>query len=187
MNEVENRCRKAFDEYGISSILWNVTYDCGLKCKHCYVGEKNSQDELNSKEAQSLVSLIGDMGIPLLFMTGGEPLMRKDTFDLLSSCKEYGITTVLSSNGLLLDAEKISQLKRNNVHFIAVSLYGPAAKHDEVVGIEGSYNKLMKNVKECLNQDINVCFKTVVSSYTYDNIPFIVDKGIELGVKSFYF
>ncbi len=188
MNEVESRCRKAFGNYGVSSLLWNVTYECGLKCKHCYVGEtKKGHRELNQKEAQSLVSLIGDMGIPLLFMTGGEPLMRKDTLDLLSLCKDYGITTVLSSNGLLLDADKISQLKRSNVHFLAVSLYGPAAKHDDVVGIEGSYDKLMKNVKECINQDINICLKTVVSSYTYENIPFIVEKGIELGVKSFYF
>jgi MoaA/NifB/PqqE/SkfB family radical SAM enzyme len=127
------------------------------------------------------------MGVPLLFMTGGEPLMRKDTLNLLSQCKDYGITTVLSSNGLLLDAEKIRELKNYNVHFLAVSVYGPPAKHDETVGIEGSYNKLMKNVEECIRQDINICLKTVVSSYTYDNIPFIVDKGIELGVKSFYF
>jgi Fe-coproporphyrin III synthase len=188
MNQVESRCRKAFDAYGLSSILWNVTYECGLKCKHCYVGEtKKAENELGTAQAQSLISKIGDMGIPLLFMTGGEPLLRKDTFDLLSSCKDYGITTVLSSNGLLIDAEKARQLKENNVHFLAVSVYGPAAKHDEIVGIEGSYEKLMKNIKECIKQEINICFKTVVSSYTYDNIPFIVDKGIELGVKSFYF
>jgi Fe-coproporphyrin III synthase len=188
MNEVEGRCRKAFDNYGLSSILWNVTYECGLKCKHCYVGEtKKAENELNTLQAQTLISKIGDMGIPLLFMTGGEPLLRKDTFDLLSSCKDYGITTVLSSNGLLIDGEKARKLKENDVHFLAVSVYGPPAKHDEIVGIEGSYNKLMKNVQECINQEINICFKTVVSSYTYDNIPYIVDKGIELGVKSFYF
>ncbi len=188
MNQVESNCRKAFDTYGLSSILWNVTYECGLKCKHCYVGEtKKTENELNSVQAQSLISNIGDMGIPLLFMTGGEPLMRKDTFNLLTSCKDYGITTVLSSNGLLIDTEKARQLKKNNVHFLAVSVYGPPAKHDEIVGIEGSYNKLMKNVEECIKEEINICFKTVVSSYTYDNIPYIVDKGIELGVKSFYF
>jgi len=188
MNKVESRCRKAFDAYGVSSILWNVTYECGLKCKHCYVGEtKKRENELNTDQAKKLVSLIGDMGIPLLFMTGGEPLMRKDTLSLLSLCKEYGITTVLSSNGLLLDSEKIGELKRNNVHFLAVSLYGPQAQHDETVGIEGAYNKLMKNVQEAIEHDINICFKTVVSSYTYDNIPYIVNKGLELGVKSFYF
>ncbi len=182
MNEVESRCRKAFDHYGVSSILWNVTYECGLKCKHCYVGEtKKRENELSPHDAERLVSTIGDMGVPLLFMTGGEPLMRKDTLNLLSQCKDYGITTVLSSNGLLLDAEKIRELKNYNVHFLAVSVYGPPAKHDETVGIEGSYNKLMKNVEECIRQDINICLKTVVSSYTYDNIPFIVDKGIELG------
>jgi MoaA/NifB/PqqE/SkfB family radical SAM enzyme len=187
MNEVESRCRKAFDTYGISSILWNVTYECGLKCKHCYVGETTKRkNELTPEEGKRLVSLIGDMGIPLLFMTGGEPLMRKDAMSLLSQCKDYGITTVLSSNGLLLDLEKIAELKRNDVHFLAVSLYGTQAKHDETVGIEGAYNKLMKNVEECLKNDINICFKTVVSSYTYDHIPYIVDKGMELGVKSFY-
>jgi len=187
MNEVESRCRKAFDDYGVSSILWNVTYECGLKCKHCYVGEtKRLEQELNHEQAQNLVSQIGDMGIPLLFMTGGEPLMRKDTLSLLSQCKDLGVTTVLSSNGLLLDSEKIQLLRRNNVHFLAVSLYGPPAAHDEVVGISGSYEKLMGNVKECISQGINICFKTVISSYTYDNIPFIVGKGIELGVKSFY-
>lgn len=187
MDKVESRCRKAFDAYGVSSILWNVTYECGLKCKHCYIGETTKKpSELNHEQAETLVKQIGDMGVPLLFMTGGEPLMRKDTMSLLAQCKDYGITTVLSSNGLLLDSEKIAELKRYNVHFLAVSLYGSQARHDETVGIEGAYNKLLKNVKECIDNDINICFKTVVSSYTYDMIPQIVDKGMELGVKSFY-
>jgi MoaA/NifB/PqqE/SkfB family radical SAM enzyme len=81
MSEVEESCRKAFKRYGVSSILWNVTYQCDLKCWHCYVGNsKNAVDQLNTDQAQTLISKIGDMGIPLLFMTGGEPLLRKDIF-----------------------------------------------------------------------------------------------------------
>lgn len=187
VSEIEDRCRKAFKEYGVSSILWNVTCQCDLNCWHCYVGDaKNTGIELNADEAQALVSRIGDMGIPLLFMTGGEPLLRKDIFDIIGSCKDRGITSVLSSNGLLINKEIAHKLKRHNVHYVAVSVYGPAVVHDDVVGLDGSFAKLMENAKSCIDAGINVCFKTVVSNYTYENIPYIVEKGLELGVKSFY-
>lgn len=187
MSEIEDSCRKAFKEYGVSSILWNVTSQCDLKCWHCYVGDaKNTGIELDQDQAQALISRLGDMGIPLLFMTGGEPLLRKGIFNLIDSCKDHGITTVLSSNGLLINKETARALRKSDIHYIAVSVYGPATLHDQVVGLDGSHAKLMENVKSCIEEGINVCFKTVVSNYTYENIPFIVEKGLELGVKSFY-
>lgn len=186
MSDVEERCRIAFKNYGISSILWNVTYQCDLKCKHCYIGEPNTEKELDTKQAKKLISCIGKMKIPLLFMTGGEPLLRTDIFDLIETCKEYDIITVLSSNGLLINKEVAKKLRQNNIHYIAVSVYGPPPVHDEIVGLPGSFEKLMENARACISEGINFCFKTVVSSYTYDYIPFIFKKGTDLGVKSFY-
>jgi radical SAM protein with 4Fe4S-binding SPASM domain len=187
MSDIEERCRKAFKSYGLSSILWNVTYQCDLKCWHCYIGDpKNKKDELNTEQAKKLISTLGDMNVPLLFMTGGEPLLRKDIFDLIKLCKEYDITTVLSSNGLLITKEVARKLRRDNIHYIAVSVYGPPSIHDKIVGLPGSFDKLMENAKACINEGINFCFKTVVSNYTYDHIPYIFKKGSDLGVKSFY-
>lgn len=187
MSDVEKRCRQAFNSYGISSILWNVTYQCDLKCKHCYIGEpSNKHEELNTKQATDLISNIGDMGIPLLFMTGGEPLLRDDIFDLIQLCKDYDIMTVLSSNGLLINKQAAKKLRKHNVHYIAVSVYGPPSVHDDIVGLPGSFNKLMENAKSCIDEGINFCFKTVVNKYTYEHIPYIFQKGSELGVKSFY-
>jgi len=186
MSDIEERCRKAFQKYGVSSILWNVTYQCDLKCKHCYVGNQKKEEELNTKQAKKLISTIGEMNVPLLFLTGGEPLLRKDIFELIELCKKYDITTVLSSNGLLINKEVARKLRRYNIHYIAVSVYGPPPIHDEIVGLPGSFDKLMENAKACISEGINFCFKTVVSTYTYDHIPYIFEEGNELGVKSFY-
>ena len=187
MNDVERRCRKAYENYGVSSVIWNVTSQCDLNCRHCYIGDEvDISQELDEDEAQGLVSQLGEIGVPLLFLTGGEPLFREDIFDILKSCQENDIITVLSSNGLLLNQEKVNELKRYGVHFNAVSIYGPPKIHDEVVGRPGSFNKIIQGVKNCIENDIQVCFKTVVSNYTYEHLPYIIEKGSQLGVKAFY-
>ncbi len=187
MSDIERRCRKAYDEHGVSSVIWNVTSSCDLKCKHCYIGDNvDTSKELDEKEARQLVNRLGDIGVPLLFMTGGEPLLRDDIFDIIENCRDNNITTVLSSNGLLLEEDKVRDLKRHEVHFNAVSLYGPKKVHDDVVGLPGSYEKIMRGVQNCIENDINVCFKTVVSNYTYPHIPYIIEKGLDMGVKAFY-
>lgn len=187
MTSVEKRCREAYAKHGISTVIWNTTRQCGLQCTHCYIGDTQDQiDELSPSQAASFLSQLHDMGVPLLFLTGGEPLLRKDIFEILKQCKDYNITTVLSSNGLLLDDQKIDALLSYDVHYIALSLYGPASQHDAIVGLPQSHDKILENAQKCLKKGIKVAFKTVVSSYTYENIPYIIDKGLSIGAKAFY-
>ncbi len=187
MTSVERRCREAFAKYGISTVIWNTTRQCGLKCTHCYIGDgQDLNGELSIGEATSLLAQLHEMGVPLLFLTGGEPLLRKDIFQILKLCKDYQITVVLSSNGLLLDDDKINELLRYDVHYIALSLYGPLSQHDSIVGSPQSHNKIIENAQKCIKKGLKVAFKTVISSYTYDNIPYIIDKGLSIGAKAFY-
>lgn len=187
MTAIEKRCREAHEKYGISTVIWNTTRQCGLKCTHCYIGDdQDLSGELSFSEVTSFLSQLRDMGVPLLFLTGGEPFLRKDIFEILRLCKDYQITTVLSSNGLLLDDEKIDALLRLNVHYIALSLYGPPSQHDAIVGLPQSHDKIIENAQKCIKKGIKVAFKTVVSSYTYENIPYILEKGLSVGAKAFY-
>ncbi|MCW3982551.1 MAG: radical SAM protein [Candidatus Bathyarchaeota archaeon] len=187
MTHVEKRCREAYTKHGISTVIWNTTRQCGLNCTHCYIGDtQDTTGELNTSEVASFLAQLHEMGVPLIFLTGGEPLLRKDIFEILKLCNDYQITTVLSSNGLLLNDQKIDALLSYNVHYIALSLYGPAAQHDSIVGLPQSHDKIIENAQKCIQKGIKVAFKTVVSSYTYDNVPYIIEKGLSLGVKAFY-
>lgn len=88
------------------------------------------------------------MGVPLIFLSGGEPLLRKDIYKLIMLCKEYGILTALSTNGILLKQDTVERLARLEVHYIAVPIYGPEELHDVYVGFNGSFSKVVENIKQ---------------------------------------
>ncbi|MCU0651238.1 MAG: radical SAM protein, partial [Candidatus Omnitrophica bacterium] len=89
-------------------ISWNTTKICNLKCEHCYrdAGDKDPQ-ELTTQEGKALLEEIAKAGFKIIILSGGEPLMRPDIFELISYAKSAGLRPVLGTNGTLLTPEII--------------------------------------------------------------------------------
>ncbi|RLF13839.1 MAG: hypothetical protein DRN06_08020 [Thermoprotei archaeon] len=185
--EYRERCREAYDKHGVGEVLWLVTGNCNLRCPHCYVDAPTSPlNELTASEAMNVVEELVRLEVPAVFISGGEPLMRRDIYDVLSSLSEHGVLTVLSCNGLLLSEGIVKRLGRCGVWFVAVPLYGPPQLHDNITGVEGSFVRIVEGIKACVEEGMHVCVKTLVSSRNYDHIPYLLEKCLELGVKAFY-
>jgi len=110
-------------------ISYAITRKCNLSCKHCYsdAGEQPDPDELSTKEAKELLKQIADWGIRLLIFDGGEPLCREDVFELAGHASSLGLRVVLGTNGTLLDAQAVENLKSCGVMALQISIDGADA------------------------------------------------------------
>ena len=86
-------------------VVWNTTNRCNLRCKHCYINAEDVDysNELTHDEAREFIRDLAAMHAPVLLFSGGEPLLRKDLFELGKYAVALGLRTVISSNGTLID------------------------------------------------------------------------------------
>ena len=86
-------------------ISWNITLRCPLKCSHCYVdaGEREAEGVLSTEEAFRVIDQIWETGKPVVVLSGGEPLLREDIFDIARYGTEQGLRMVMGTSGYFLD------------------------------------------------------------------------------------
>lgn len=186
--EIGKKTLEAYQARRPSEIIWNLTSSCNLYCKHCYVNADHhrSPRELSTDEALDVVRQIGEAQVPLLFLTGGEPLLRPDFWKILEKTQDYGIKVVLSSHGLFIDDEAARKLKTNHVDYVALSIYGPEPFHDAYVGQPGAYKKVRTNIQRMKDQGIRVGVKTTVNEETFPYFFDLVDQAKEMGAGLVY-
>ncbi len=186
--EVESKTLESYQAGRSSEIIWNVTNKCNLLCKHCYVaatGLKKSR-ELSTSEALYLVDRMGALKVPLLFITGGEPFLRKDLYQILERAHRRGIRLVISTNATLIDDYVADRLKGFGVDYVAISLYGPREFHDDYVLVPGTFDKIMEAIERLRDRDIGVCIKTTVNAETYPHTRDTIELAKRLGARLVY-
>lgn len=104
-------------------ISWNITKACQLKCLHCYrdAGTKEA-DELTPAEGKELIDEIALAGFNILIISGGEPLMRTDVYDLIAHARSQGLRPVLGTNGCMIDRTVARKLKEAGLMRAGISL-----------------------------------------------------------------
>ena len=106
MGERERLCRQYKERCGgIIVVNWLVTLRCNLRCSHCYVASPRESQELSTEESVKFIRHLGELGVPWMFLSGGEPLLRKDIEVILRELREAGIRVLLSTNGTLITPE----------------------------------------------------------------------------------
>ena len=168
-------------------VVWNFTYKCNLNCKHCYSSSgKNKNLELSTNEALKVVDQIADFGVTSLAFSGGEPLMRKDFYEVASHAVDSGLYVSLATNGTLLTEENVNKLKRIGVHYVEVSLDGIDPKtHDFFRGKIGAFDQTLTGLKTCLEKDICTCIAVTATKNNLKEIPYIIDLAEEIGAERF--
>ena len=138
----------------LHNLFWETTLRCNAHCKHCgsRAGENiNLKDELTTEEITNALKNIAskcDTNEILLNITGGEPLIREDLFDVMKLAKELGYRWGMTTNGMLITDDIIKKMKETEMDSISVSLDGLENSHDEFRGVKGSYSKIISNIKK---------------------------------------
>ena len=168
-------------------VVWDITYACNLKCKHCYASAgKPLQDELSLEEVKQGIDQLNRASVPLIAFSGGEPLVRKDIFDITRYAHEKGMYVAVATNATLITKEKAQEMKQNGIRFVQISLDGATAKtHDTFRGIPGVFDKTIQGIKNCVDEGLFINIATTATKYNYQEIPKIIDVCEDLGANWF--
>jgi len=162
-------------------VVWDFTHKCNLSCKHCYSNSGAvNEEELTTQQALAAVDQIADAGVTALAFSGGEPLTRKDFFQVARYASDRGLYVSVASNGTLLSKENVQKLKEAKVNYIDVSIDGASAKtHDDFRGVPGTFDKAVAGLKNCVEADLCVCIATTVGKNNMAELPAIIDLAEE--------
>jgi radical SAM protein with 4Fe4S-binding SPASM domain len=148
----------------LRSMEIGLSYRCQLSCEHCGVDgqQRPDQRELSLLQVKDLLKQAAGMGVYLVVFAGGEPLIREDLEDCLRYARQQGMITGLSTNGLLLDAQRVHAIKRAGINFINISVDSPFEdEHDLLRGRKGCFKKAWMAVRECRANGV----AAIVSTY----------------------
>lgn len=174
-------------EYKPSLVSWNLTRACNLRCPHCYMeGGTRAENELSTKECLSLIDELKALGTEMLILTGGEPLMRKDVFEIARYASRHGIWVVMGTNGVLLDQKVAEKMIECGVQGVAISIDSvDPEKHDRFRGGPDAWEHSVRALEICRRNGLQVLVQTTVMEMNYAEIPELLAFAREHGAWSF--
>lgn len=165
MRNVENQLRLVF---------WETTVGCNLECIHCRrleVSRELAKDDLSTEESFALIDSIAEVGNPILVLSGGEPLFRKDIFDIAVYAKSKGLTLALATNGTLVDKETAKRIVDAGIQRVSISLDGPNAKiHDDFRKLEGSFDMAISGYRNLKALGMSLQINCTVANHNVDKL-----------------
>jgi len=179
----------AYARTGRPVVFWNVTSACNLACTHCYAQagpRAGGQGELATAEALSLVDDLAGFGVPLLILSGGEPLLRQDIWEILARARDRGLPTAISTNGTLIDEGTAGRLRDHGVGYVGISLDGAgAAVHERARGVAGSFGRAIDGLRSCSRAGIKTGIRFTATRDTAGELGPLVSLAREMGVGRF--
>lgn len=161
------------------TIAWEVTRACAFACRHCRAEAQpqRNPNELTTEEAFHLIDDIKEFGDPILVVTGGDPMMRRDLFDILRYASGKGLRTSLTpTTTRLVTVDRLRQVKEAGVRRVAVSIDGPDAEaHDAFRGFKGSFDMAVNIARAVGEAGLSLQVNTTVSRFNVDRLDEFID------------
>ena len=165
-------------------VAWETTRNCNLSCIHCRASATCGPytGELDTPAAFRLLKQIAEVSKPIVILTGGEPLLRKDIFDIAKHGTSLGLRMVMAPNGTLVTADAAKRLATAGIQRISVSLDGDTAEsHDRFRGVEGAFEGALQGIENAKSAGIEFQINTTVTKTNLDEIPRILKLAENLG------
>lgn len=180
--------KKPLTVYSPFLVVWDYTRKCNLNCKHCYSNARvaASSKELTTKEALDVVNQLADFGVVALAFSGGEPLARKDFFEVAKNAVDSGLYVSLATNGTLLNKQTTRKLKDIGLHYVEISLDGSSPEvHDEFRGLKGAFEMTVAGLKNCVEEGLCASIAVTATKRNFKDVPKILDLAEKLGAERF--
>jgi radical SAM protein with 4Fe4S-binding SPASM domain len=166
--------------------LLELTNNCNLWCRHCYITHRPAKGELTLDEIKPILDQLAELGTLFLTLTGGEALFRKDFFDIAEYARQKAFSLGLFTNGTLITPSIADRLKKLALERAEISILGAkAATHDAITQVEGSFEKAIEGARLLIDRGINVQLKTTWMKLNIDESEEIRDLVDSIGGKSF--
>jgi len=169
-------------------VIWNLIRRCNLTCKHCYSisADKDFPGELSTDEVFGVMDDLKRFRVPVLILSGGEPLLRADIFAIARRAKEMRFYVGLSTNGTLIDESNIDQIAAIGFDYVGVSLDGIAVTHDKFRRMDGAFDKSMHGIRLCKARGIKVGIRFTLTQDNAHDLPALLQLMEDEGLDKFY-
>lgn len=159
------------------AVVWNTTRTCNLNCIDCYMDSDGDHyhGELTTSEAKKMIDDLAEFRVPALLLSGGEPLIRPDIFELAEYVAAKGIRLTLSTNGTLLTGEAVQRIKDIGVEYVEISLDGLGEINDFFRGKGGAFQAAVEGIQNCAaaGQRVGLCF--TINRHNFEELDNIFD------------
>ncbi len=128
--------------------FWEVTHRCNSRCITCDMWQKKSPPEMDTDHALDVIRQLKDLNVLHISISGGEPFLRKDIFEILAAAKGEGFKVSINTNAWLLDEDKVRKLCEMGIESTYISLDGATSEtNDKIRGIKGGYERVLECVR----------------------------------------
>jgi AdoMet-dependent heme synthase len=180
--------------YTAYSVSWNLTRRCNLECAHCYLSASASADtrgELTTAECRRVLDEIATVNPNVfLILTGGEPFLRRDLFEIAGYAAEKRFTTVFGTNGVLLREREVALMRHHGVLGASISLDSThRAKHDAFRRLPGAWDGAVRATRVLSDAGLDFSLHMSVTDWNVDEVPAMIDFARARGAKvlNFFF
>ena len=169
-------------------VIWNLIRRCNLTCQHCYSvsADIDFANELNLQEIYRVMDDLHGYGVPVLILSGGEPLMHPQIFEISSRAKSMGFYVGLSSNGTRIDETNISKIASVGYDYVGISLDGMRERHDQFRRQKGAFDRALAGVRQCRGAGIKVGLRFTLTQDNAPDLPAILKLLHDEDVDKFY-
>jgi AdoMet-dependent heme synthase len=165
-------------------VAWETTRNCNLACVHCRASAARGPfiGELGTHAGFRLLDQIAQAGKPIVILTGGEPLLRTDIFDITKYGTDRGLNMVMALNGTLIAENIAKQMALAGIRRISISLDGATPKsHDRFRGVDGAFEGAIRGILLAKDAGIEFQINTTITKTNLHEIPKIQDLAVTLG------
>jgi heme d1 biosynthesis radical SAM protein NirJ len=169
-------------------VIWNLVRRCNLACKHCYSisADVDFPGELNTEQVFDVMQDLRGFKVPVLILSGGEPLLRPDIYDISHRAKEMGFYVALSTNGTLIDESNIEKITAVGYDYLGISIDGVRETHDEFRQLKGAFDASLKGLRLCQDAGIKVGMRFSITQDNAHELSYLLDVMDEEGIDKFY-
>ncbi len=169
-------------------VIWNLTRRCNLQCRHCYTTSADHvfPGELTQKQAMGVLEDLGQFNIPALILSGGEPLLRMDLFEIAERARKMKMYLALSTNGTVIEGELASRVADIGFDYVGISIDGIGPTNDWFRGKEGAFDKALAGVRACKARGVRVGLRFTITQENAVQLPELLALADGEGVDKFY-
>jgi len=169
-------------------VIWNLIRRCNLACKHCYAtsADIDFAGELSTAEVFAVMDDLKAFGVSVLILSGGEPLLRPDIFEISQRAREMGFYVGLSSNGTLINDGNIADIERVGYDYVGISLDGMRDTHDHFRRKQGAFDESIRGIRLCHQAGIKIGLRFTLTQDNATELPELLHLMRDEDIDKFY-
>jgi radical SAM protein with 4Fe4S-binding SPASM domain len=182
------------DHYGITYfplglVFCELTHSCNFRCITCYneSGQPNEK-EMVASEWKIAFEKIADVSPQIqstVILTGGEPLFRKDFFEIASYAKDLGLSIQLFTNGSLINHDVAERIASLGIDYVRISVDGASPETNDKIRGRGNYEKATNAMRYLTDLNIKVCWQSIISQINFNEMDEMLESAISFGLDGF--